>query len=73
MAQIATKPAPLSTRASTSTAAVSRPGPLSRDTIAALAYQKWLQRGCPPGDEQRDWFEAEKELTATPPRQRQTK
>ena len=71
MAQMATQSAPLSTRASTSTAAASRPGPLSGDAIAALAFQKWQQRGCPTGDDQRDWFEAQKELTATPTGQRQ--
>jgi hypothetical protein len=73
MAQMATQSAPLSTRASTSTAAASRPGPLSRDAIAALAFQKWQRRGCPTGDDRRDWFEAEKELAATSISQRQAK
>jgi len=73
MAQMATKSAPRSTRVPTSTAAVSRPGTLSRDTIAALAFQKWQRRGCPTGDDHRDWFEAEQELTATSISQRQAK
>jgi hypothetical protein len=30
--------------------------------IEALAYQLWLQRGCPTGDDQQDWFRAEEEL-----------
>ena len=30
--------------------------------VEALAYQLWLARGCPAGDDQRDWFEAELEL-----------
>lgn len=32
--------------------------------IAHLAYEKWHARGCPLGDEQRDWFEAEQEVRA---------
>jgi hypothetical protein len=32
--------------------------------IARLAYDKWQARGCPVGDEQRDWFEAEQEVRA---------
>lgn len=71
MSQMATKTAPLGTRASTPTAAGSRPGSVSRDAIAALAYQKWQQRGCPRGDDYRDWYEAEKELTAARTGQRQ--
>jgi hypothetical protein len=27
--------------------------------IAALAYQLWLDRGCPIGSDQDDWFRAE--------------
>jgi hypothetical protein len=73
MAQMATKSAPLSTRVPTSTAAASRPGPFSRDAIAALAYQKWQRRGCPTGEDHLDWFEAEKELTATPIGRRRAK
>jgi Protein of unknown function (DUF2934) len=65
MAQMATKSAPRSTRVPASTAAASRPGPLSGDAVAALAFQKWQQRGCRIGDDRRDWFEAEKELAAT--------
>ncbi len=33
-----------------------------RDAIAQLAFQKWQNRGCPPGEDQQDWFEAEREL-----------
>jgi hypothetical protein len=65
MAQMVTKSAPRSTRVPASTAGVNRPGPLSGDAVAALAFQKWQQRGCPTGDDRRDWFEAEKELAAT--------
>jgi Protein of unknown function (DUF2934) len=63
MAQLTTKSAPASARPSAAGAIVSRPV-VSRDKIAALAHQKWQRRGCPTGDDQRDWFEAEKELTA---------
>jgi ribonuclease I len=32
------------------------------DEIARLAFHKWQKRGCPFGDGQRDWFDAEAEL-----------
>ncbi len=31
-------------------------------SIAALAYQLWLGRGCPVGSPEIDWFQAEEEL-----------
>ena len=34
------------------------------DQIAARAYEKWKQRGCPQGDSNRDWFDASAELRA---------
>ena len=33
-------------------------------TIARIAYEKWQARGCPDGDDRRDWFEAEQEVLA---------
>ena len=30
--------------------------------IAALAYELWLERGCPIGSDQEDWFRAEAAL-----------
>ena len=27
--------------------------------IAALAYRLWEERGCPDGEAERDWYEAE--------------
>ena len=30
--------------------------------IAILAYQLWLERGCPIGSDQEDWFRAERKL-----------
>lgn len=37
--------------------------------IARVAYEKWQARGCPEGDAERDWLEAESEVlvTAGPP------
>ena len=32
--------------------------------ITLLAYEKWQARGCPDGDDRRDWFEAEREVLA---------
>jgi hypothetical protein len=41
-----------------------RPAPVVDDLseIAARAYAKWLARGCPVGDDKRDWFEAQEEV-----------
>jgi hypothetical protein len=33
------------------------------DTIAILAYDLWLKRGCPVGSAEEDWFQAERALT----------
>jgi hypothetical protein len=30
--------------------------------ISAMAHQLWLQRGCPEGSPDEDWFRAEEEL-----------
>ena len=35
---------------------------VAESAIAALAYQIWLERGCPPGSDQADWFRAEEDL-----------
>lgn len=32
--------------------------------IAARAYEKWKQRGCPLGDSKQDWFAARAEVDA---------
>lgn len=32
--------------------------------IAQLAFEKWTARGCPDGDDQRDWYDAEREISA---------
>jgi len=37
-------------------------GPAEQRTTEALAYQLWLQRGCPIGSDQEDWYEAERQL-----------
>jgi len=37
---------------------------MSEDQIAARAYQKWKERGCPLGDGKRDWFAALAEIDA---------
>jgi hypothetical protein len=31
-------------------------------TIAILAYDLWLKRGCPAGSAEEDWFQAERAL-----------
>jgi len=35
---------------------------IPEERIAALAYEKWKQRGCPIGDDGQDWFAARAEL-----------
>ena len=35
---------------------------LDQEEIASLAYQFWLERGCPIGSPEQDWFRAEDEL-----------
>jgi len=37
---------------------------ISEDQVAARAYLKWKERGCPQGDEKRDWFAALAEIDA---------
>jgi Protein of unknown function (DUF2934) len=41
---------------STKTAATASP---TKSEIAAVAYQLWLDNGCPVGTDQQDWFRAE--------------
>ena len=45
---------------------------ITDETIAARAYQKWEQRGCPLWDQEHDWFtariELEQELARDPAR-----
>jgi hypothetical protein len=36
--------------------------PVDPETVEAMAYQLWLQRGCPIGSDQEDWYRAEGEL-----------
>ena len=49
------------TRAAGSTSAPSGTK-ITHEAIARLAFHKWQKRGCPTGDDRRDWFEAEREL-----------
>jgi Protein of unknown function (DUF2934) len=39
-------------------------GPPTADQIAERAYFLWLERGCPEGSAERDWIDAELELSA---------
>jgi hypothetical protein len=36
----------------------------TRAMIARRAYEKWQARGCPVGEDEKDWFEAEQEILA---------
>ncbi len=39
----------------------------AENEIATVAYQLWLERGCPHGSDQEDWFRAEAMLNALVP------
>ena len=36
--------------------------PANQGEISALAYELWIQRGCPLGSPEVDWFRAKEEL-----------
>ena len=36
-------------------------------TIGELAYTLWQSRGCPSGTAEKDWLEAERQLSVTAP------
>jgi len=57
MARKSTKPA-LVAAAPASSSEV----PASTADVAALAYQLWLDRGCPEGSPDEDWYEAQRKL-----------
>ena len=38
------------------------PASANYEEIAALAYEYWIQRGCPIGSPEVDWFRAEEQL-----------
>ena len=38
---------------------------LKEQDVAELAYQRWVERGCPQGSPEEDWFEAESALQLT--------
>ncbi len=40
----------------------SRPSKVDDAKISARAYELWVQRGCPIGSPETDWFRAEQEL-----------
>jgi hypothetical protein len=37
----------------------------TRETVEKLAYQYWLDRGCPEGSAAEDWLQAERTLLQT--------
>ena len=49
---------------STATTQSATPSGLPLDKVAALAYQKWIKKGCKHGGDRQDWLEAEAELKA---------
>lgn len=54
----------MSKEATTNKLRTNRPEPpVDPEMVEAMAYQLWLQRGCPIGSDQEDWYRAEAELT----------
>jgi hypothetical protein len=43
-----------------------RVGEAAHEMIAQRAYTLWELEGCRPGDDQRHWFSAERELQGSP-------
>ena len=39
-------------------------GSITREQIAQRAHEIWVKRGCKPGEDERNWLEAEKQLKA---------
>jgi hypothetical protein len=37
---------------------------LNKDAIEKLAYELWINRGCPEGSAEEDWMQAERSLRA---------
>ena len=35
---------------------------ISQESLALAAYYRWLDRGCPHGDDLNDWLESEKKI-----------
>lgn len=35
---------------------------LDQAEVAELAYQRWVEKGCPQGTAEKDWLDAEKEV-----------
>jgi Protein of unknown function (DUF2934) len=51
-----------STRATVSTPHAFPEGTVTQEEISHRAYNLWMERGCPTGSGQEDWFRAENEL-----------
>jgi len=39
-------------------------GQITPEQVAERAYFRWIERGCPVGTAEEDWFHAEQELGA---------
>lgn len=39
---------------------------VTKEMVAARAYEIWQERGCPEGSEQENWYQAEQELLTSP-------
>lgn len=52
-------------QAGNTTEPVKNPVAVDPSETAKVAYQLWLDRGCPHGSDQEDWFRAEEILKTT--------
>jgi hypothetical protein len=55
---------PLSESIANLAGAVEVPVAISATEIEERAYQSWIERGCPMGSPEEDWYRAERELIA---------
>jgi hypothetical protein len=51
-------------------APIKTPAALRTQAIAVRAYELWLERGCPNGSPEQDWYRAEQEFGAPAESQR---
>jgi hypothetical protein len=57
-------PKPTTAAAKAATSASAGASAVSLDSVAARAYQLWLESGCVAGNDDANWFRAEQELRA---------
>ena len=52
-------------KAAASQSQAGQPTSIAEEQISARAYELWIERGCPIGSPEVDWYNAEQELRGT--------